>query len=153
MADANTIDKIIALDPCLKYKYKGCFSCDNFPSSGYNNSFSIINTAPKNHQGEHWVLIAGKRGQVVFYDSFGRHFPTYFPNIFQRVDAGDKQLVQLFPTASFVQHPDSYLCGIYCVFVAHHIYNRSLASFPHFATEEDIINFWTNNFTVTRELL
>ena len=51
-----------------------------------------------------------------------------------------------------VQHNDSLLCGIYCLYVAQGIYSSNSVT-PSFATEEDILNFGARKFNMSKSNL
>ena len=57
--------------PLLKYRYRGSFPSDYVPTLD-NDTFAIINTQPRNMQGEHWIMIAKSRHILYFADSLGR---------------------------------------------------------------------------------
>ena len=56
--------------PLVKYRFRGCFPCDYFPTLD-NDTFAIINTKPSNMQAEHWIIIANSRHNLYFADSLG----------------------------------------------------------------------------------
>ena len=148
MVDSDRLRSIVAMDPQLCHRFLGVFSSDTFPEIIKDDHFLILNSAPSNENGEHWLLLAQKDRFLFFYDSFGRDMGSAFPHIYERVRLQGRttSLMQIFPCSGYEQPMDSIACGLYCVFVAHFIYAISESSFPLFATEDDILQFAATNF-------
>ena len=100
---------------------------------------------------------------IVFYDSFGRTLrgPTFRLSVYKqllRVFGTKCKICQYMPSKSFKQSNNSSLCGLYCIFFAHVIYNsRSTTAstfisgkftntFLYYATEEDVLRFGVDCF-------
>lgn len=162
MADNFEISHIVSLDPILRNNFLGCYAQDSLPfiarsiNENYNK-FAIVNTKPQGNIGEHWLLIACRHGVVYLYDSFGREFETNFPTIFEKIENSVTQnveIVQFHPSHGSLQSMDTQLCGLYCIFMAHHIYaskksvqnNEIVFWYPPYATEQDIVRFVADNF-------
>ena len=159
MVENLQITLLVNKDPVLKFKYLGCFSRDTFipPKSG---QFVIVNTLPAESSGEHWLLIASKNKNILLYDSFGRDFETFFPQIFSKIEKHaihtGQCLYQYVPNKVFMQSIDSANCGIYCVFMAHFFCSTKqkrfserdllVSDYPAYATEQDILRFISDNF-------
>ena len=62
--------------PELRFKYMGSYHSDTVPQLT-KYSFAIINSAPINDIGEHWIMIARLDKSYYFADSFGRKRSTY----------------------------------------------------------------------------
>ena len=62
--------------PELRFKYMGSYPSDTVPQLT-KSSFAIINSAPSNDRGEHWIMIARLDKSYYFADSLGRNRSTY----------------------------------------------------------------------------
>ena len=60
----------------LRLKYMGSYPSDKVPQLT-KYSFAIINSAPSNDRGEHWIMIARLNKTYYFIDSLGRKRSTY----------------------------------------------------------------------------
>ena len=155
MVDNHQITLLVNKDPSLKYKFLGCYSRDKFvpPNRG---QFVLVSTEAAQSSGEYWLLIASKNKNIVLYDSFGRDFETFFPNIFSKIKRHailtGQCLYQYKPNDVFMQSIDSTNCGIYCIFMAHFLYSSkqsfklskrklNISDFPAYDTKPDILRF------------
>ena len=159
MVDNIKLADLINKDPLLKFKFRGCYSCDTIPILS-GNQFVIVNTDPFDQPGEHWLLVASKQDTILLYDSFGRDFQQYFGSINNKLEKWTKiskqTIYQYLPSPTLVQPAESPFCGIYCIYIAHFFYRtkKSLkdlntlefCSFPAYATEDDVLRFLTANF-------
>ena len=138
----NERKKVKSLDPCLKHRFLGCFAYNTFPVSGYREGrFAIVNTSPHYYTSGHWLLVACKQ-KLILYDSFGRGFTTFSPEMLNALKNGlcadhNRNIYQLIPSDSSKQTLQSSICAFYCIMTANFLYNYSLDSFPHCMTEED----------------
>ena len=66
--DSNEIEDILSYDK----HFMGCFASNQLPSvaSPFPKSL-IINTAPSNTVGEHWVALVLNKNKCFYFDSFG----------------------------------------------------------------------------------
>ena len=55
--DTFSFLQIIERIPELRFKYMGSYPSDTVPQLT-KDSFAIINSAPSNDRGEHWIMIA-----------------------------------------------------------------------------------------------
>ena len=144
--------------PPLFKKFLGVTSADNFFSNqnraqmqeylaitGQSSLFyQIVNTSSQNQRGEHWVLIAyiivpigsikrsvktARREKFAFFAWDPLGYPM------RRYKAINKRLKMLsgIETRSFeicfpLQNALSNLCGLYCLFMAHHLHQIGLAN-------------------------
>ena len=63
-------------NPELRFKYMGSSPADTVPQLT-KNSFAIINSAPSNERGEHWIMIARLDKNYYFADSLRKKKSTY----------------------------------------------------------------------------
>ena len=68
--------QIIERIPELRFKYMGSYPSDTVPQLT-KYSFAIINSAPSNDRGEHWIMIARLDKSYYCADSLGRKRSTY----------------------------------------------------------------------------
>jgi hypothetical protein len=70
------------------------------------------------------------------------------------INNNDQGIVkQFFPSKSFIQDSNTTLCGLYCIFLAHHLFSNSDADSHHQppplvvnATENTVLQFISNHF-------
>ena len=62
-------------------------------------------------------------------------------------------IYQLIPSDLSKQTLQSSLCAFYCTVTAHFLYNHSLDSFPHYMTEEDVVQFVLSNYVLKNSLI
>ena len=98
--------QIIKRIPELRFKYMGSYTSDTVPQLT-KYSFAIINSAPSNDRGEHWIMIARMDKSYYFADSLGRKRPTY-PFL-------AKKYRRMVPRK--LQKTDN-LCGFYAIYSA-----------------------------------
>ena len=94
--------------PLLKCRYRVSFPSDYVPTLD-DDTFAIINTQPRNVQGEHWTMIANSRQKVYFADSLGREKYSFFK----------QQCKQMMPEP-LQSHPS--VCGFYTIYAAFHLF-------------------------------
>lgn len=107
----------------LKYKFKGVFAADNFPTELPNTDcFVIVNASSSDSYGSHWVLICHRGSELIFSDPLGRALQDYRV-IYTRLLAHHsevKEVLRNTPMQSIV----SNMCGLYCIYIAHSIFNK-----------------------------
>ena len=69
--------QIIERIPELRFKHMGFYPSDKVPQLT-KYSFAIVNSAPSNDRGEHWIMMARLDKTYYFADSLGRKRTTYF---------------------------------------------------------------------------
>ena len=146
--DSNTLVKMIAFCPDLKFIFHGVYPRDCLIRLPLK-SFQIVNTDPLGTPGEHWLLLCRLTdGSILFYDSFARNLATSFTAIYKRIRQIFPKCTirQLMPSHTFQQPDDSSFCGLYCIFMAQFIFSGKLGTFPPYATEEDLLRFMSSNF-------
>ena len=159
MVDKEQINKVISFGPFLKHLFVGCFAYDTFPVRGYRDGrFAIVNTSPHYYTSGHWLLVACKQNKLIIYDSFGRDFTTFFPQMLNALKNGlcadhNTNIYQLLPSDLSKQTLQGSLCAFYCIVTAHFLYNHSLDSFPHYMTEEDVIQFFLSTYDLKYSLI
>ena len=104
--DNFSLLQIIERIPELRFKYMGSYPSDTVPQLT-KYSFAIINSAPSNDRGEHWIMIARMDKSYYFADSLGRKRSTY-PFL-------TKKFRQMVPRK--LQKTDN-LCGFYAIYSA-----------------------------------
>ena len=102
-------------------------------------------------QSGHWLLVACKQHKLILYDSFGREFTTFFPEMLNALKNGlcadpNTSIYQLIPSDLSKQTLRSSLCAFYCIVAAHFLFNHFLDSFPQYMTVEDVVKFVLSNY-------
>ena len=108
--DNFAVQQIINRIPLLKFRYLGSFHSEYVPTLD-NDNFAIINTQPKNVQGEHCIMIANFRHEFYFAGSLGCKRYSFFNN--------NQHYKQMMP-APLQSHPS--VCGFYTKNAAFHLF-------------------------------
>ena len=106
--DNDSLQQIINRIPLFKYRHHGSFPSD-YVSTLDNDTFAIINTQPRDMQGEHWTMIANSRQKLYFADSLGC----------KRCNFHKQQYEQMIPK-TLQSHPSG--CGFYTKYAASHLF-------------------------------
>ena len=106
----SAIETTLQRDKVTKPIYGGVCARDELPAHVRYPSLFVLNTKPRNHNGEHWLAIYyDKNGHADFFDSYG-HDPAYFQL--------KTYLQQTSTTYSYnkkcIQGLSSF-CGYYCI--------------------------------------
>ena len=104
--DNVSLQQTIIRIPRLKYRYLGSSPSDNLPTLD-DKTFAIINTQTSFMQGEHWIMIANSRQNLLFADSLGRGKYSFLK----------QHCKQMMPQA-LQSHPS--VCGFYKMNAAFH---------------------------------
>ena len=87
-------------------KYGGILASDELKYAKPGKMY-VVNTKPRRHPGEHWIVLDWSRRLPYFFDSFG-HSPKYYG--FPPMQHWKKHL----------QDPNSDTCGLYCIYYVMH---------------------------------
>ena len=104
--DNVSLQQIINRILMLKCRYFSLFPFDYVPILP-NETFAILITQPSNMQGEHWVMIANSRHEMLFADSLCR--PSFLK----------QQYKQMMPG---LQHSHPRVWGFYMIYAAFHLF-------------------------------
>ena len=108
----NVVEMILNRDIISRNSFLGAFARNELPKI-YNYPASLIlNTEPRNSEGEHWLAIYfDKKRTCEFYDSFGKH-----PNYYGIYEYLKKYSTSIKYNNRKVQSNVSPYCGLYCIF-------------------------------------
>lgn len=112
--DKTTLENIISQIPALKYKYLGTFAADEIPIIK-ENTFVIVNTDLRYQPGTHWIMLAKKKGKILFGDSLGRPL-EYYKNIRLYGDRVTELVTRKLQTVP--------LCGFYAIYFAWAVFSN-----------------------------
>lgn len=151
--DLTALCKIIKNSKILRYKFMGVFAANQFPPLR-NNTFQIINTQESNKPGEHWIMMARRSGNILYFgDSLGKDLVSYRPifnqcqkhyNLCPAVFSGQhiktKKCSWILKklTQKKLQY-SNMLCGAFCIYFAHLVFCRNHHS--KIFTEFDVLTF------------
>ena len=124
--DEDEINSLIHACKLLKYKFCGVFAADNFPLKLSQNRFIIVNVSSSDSIGTHWTLLCRKNGNYIFADPLGQKLTSY-KCLYNRLASAalDIQHVYELLRNQPIQTQNSILCGLFCIYVAHYIYNNT----------------------------
>ena len=106
--DNVSLQQILNRLPLLKYRNRGSFLSDYFPTLD-NQTFAIIIPQPSNMQGEHWIMIANCPQILYFADSLCRKKYSFLKQHYE----------QIMP-APLQSHPS--VCRFYTIYAAFHLF-------------------------------
>ena len=135
--DSNEIEDILSYDK----HFMGCFASNQLPSvaSPFPKSL-IINTAPSDTVGEHWVALVLQRKKCFYFDSFGlpvmNHSILHFLRKYKKVSYSDV----------CIQNTFSEYCGKFCIAFIKYVYSKY--SYNQFIDNFDFINLYKNDLIV-----
>ena len=165
--DNISLKKVAMQSGLTHYTFRGIWSCDNFPKLNEKDGkkktltlctvikFQIINSAPSNTSGQHWLLLIAininGKNKLFVWDCLGR--PIAFYNDFY------SRLVKLYGRAPGgftsihlpLQNVCSNLCGLCCLYLVHYLVKypfNVLTLHKNYkllqTTEIDIVRFFNN---------
>ena len=123
--------------PHLKFKFAGVYAADNFPIKLDKNTFVVVNSDNSDQEGTHWVVYCRTGENYAFGDPLGLFLHNY-KNIYERLVFADLNVIQLIDYP--LQPPTSNLCGLYCIYIAHHVFGENFPTIPTI-TETGLIRF------------
>ena len=124
--DEDEINSLIQACKLLKYEYCGVFAADNFPLKLSKNRSIIMNVSSSDSIGTHWTLLYRKNGNYIFADPLGQKLTSY-KCLYNRLASAalDIQNVYELLRNQPIQTEYFILCGLFCIYVAHYIYNNT----------------------------
>ena len=123
MIDEDYINNLVRRCKQLKYKFHGVFAAYSFPMKFSNNSFILNNYSTSISIGTHWTLLCRKDQKYIFADPLGHKLLSY-KNIHNRL-ASSNELLTVYELLRKqpIQKQNSILCGLFCIYIAHFIFN------------------------------
>ena len=112
----SQLDKIITSDLILRRQFCGIFAVDKLVNKVLkNNCGYIINTAKSTDSegGEHWLLVYVKKGEVKFFDSYGKDYTEYGEQIKKWVLSANYPIEN---NIKVIQSTRSINCGLFVLF-------------------------------------
>ena len=97
--DEDNLNSLIQRCSELKYKFRGVYAADNFPTNLTYNSFIIVNISTSTLIGTHWTFLCPLDTSL--------NVNTVY------------ELLRNQPT----QKQNSILCGLFCIYIAHIIFS------------------------------
>ena len=124
--DEDKINSLLQACKLLKFKFCGVFAVDNFPLELSQNIFNIVNVSSSDSIGTHWTLLCRKNGNYIFADPLGQK-QTSYKCLYNRLASAalDIQNVYELLRNHPIQTQNSILCGLFCIYVGHYIYNKT----------------------------
>ena len=103
----------------LKYKFRGVYAADTFPTNFTDKSFIIVKISTLASVGTHWIFLCRKNQKFIFADPLGQTLSTY-KHLQSRIASNfnvntEFELLRNQP----IQKQNSILCGLFCIYVAH----------------------------------
>ena len=129
----QTIDDILLTDKHTRKNYLGTFAFNEKPSIRNYPSCFILNTEPRNQDGEHWLAFYFDKERICyFFDSFGNT-----PSFYKLQSYIRKNSKKSFFNSKRIQGFKPY-CGLYCIF---------FLLFATYKNLEDFFSVFSDNFT------
>ena len=83
----------------------------------------IVNTSKSDSLGTHWIVICNRRNILYFADPLGLPLWQY-TNLFKRLNEKFHQVTEIM-TNYPMQDSNSTMCGSFCFYIAHLIYDKN----------------------------
>ncbi len=141
------------LDRAIKPYFCGTYSLDGlltqlkYSLKSSQQNLAIFNIEPSSKKGLHWLLLSLKNKELIVFDSFGKH-PSFYSqnlaNFLATLSGGEPPKLAPFR----LQSDFSRLCGVYCIYVAHHL--GAGAKFESLFSKFSQINLSENDLRVLR---
>ena len=103
--NSSQINRIMEKDPYAGPRYGGTFAVDQLPAALRTRTGYIVNTAPSNHSGIHWIAVYCGDTMDEYFCSYGSDPP---PEVVQALKRG-------FKHTHGITQGSSDLCGYYCI--------------------------------------
>ena len=141
--DEDQIFDLIQRCKHLKYYFVGIYGADNFPLNLEKDRFIIVNSGKANTPGQHWLLLATTSypGMMYYADPLG--FPiNYYADVQSRINAHPTSLAvtNLIQGKEPLQSLNSQMCGLFCIYIAHFLYNKQFFQIPQIS-EIQLLDF------------
>lgn len=167
---ANQIENALAANNITSQHTLGVFSADEAENAWrvalfdpYQTWVSVVNTAPGQHPGQHWLLLVyrGIGRKPVFFDTYGQNVITYGEDIKKTVNiiCQRSNEPEYERNEMQIQTNNSSVCGHYCLYVAFMLCKypmcplewilRKFSPYDQESNDETILEWVTNNFCVT----
>ena len=138
--DEDEINNLVQACTLLKYKFRGVFAADNFPVNLSHNSFIIVNVSTSQSVGRHWTLFCQRNGKYIFADPVGQNLASY-KQLHNRLASSADKIQTVYELLRYqpIQKPESLLCGLFCIYIAHYLFGEkeilkmSVVDLIHFA--------------------
>ena len=123
--DEDEINNLVQACKLLKYKFRGVFAAENFPVNLSHNSFIIVNVTTSQSIGTHWTLFCWRTGKYIFADPLGQNLASY-KNLHNRLASSADNIQTVFELLKNqpIQKPNSILCGLFCIYIAHYLFDE-----------------------------
>ena len=123
--DEDEINNLVQACKLLKYKFRGVFAADNFPVYLSHNSFIIVNVSTSQSIGPHWTLFCRRNGKYIFADPLGQNLASN-KNLHNRLASSADNIQTVFELLRNqpIQKPNSILCGLFCIYIAHYLFDK-----------------------------
>lgn len=119
--DEIQLQRLINKCAHLKHKFRGIYAANQIPLRLAPNTFIIANASNSSSPGTHWTFLGNIKNKLIFADPLGYTMKDY-SNIYKRLDGIQ---VQEWSKNLQMQPMDSNLCGLYCIYIAHMVYNST----------------------------
>ena len=133
MIDELQLDTLINKCKHLKYKFTGVYAADNFPPNLKNGNFILVNSDKATQMGTHLLLLCNRNNKYLFADPLGLPLNNY-PHVRDRLSFADLAVTEI------IQAPLQNLCGLYCIYIAHYVFDAEFPIIPCI-TEQELIRF------------
>ena len=121
--DEDNLNSLIQRCSELKYKFRGVYAADNFPTNLTDNSFIIVNISTSASVGTHWILLCQKDQKIIFADPLGQTLSSYKHLQSRIVSNFNVNTVYELLRNQPIQKQNSILCGLFCIYIAHIIFS------------------------------
>ena len=137
MIDELQLGTLINKCKHLKYKFAGVYAADNFSPNLKNGNFIIVNSNKATQMGTHWLLLCNRNNKYLFADPHGLPLNNY-PHVRDRLSFADLGVTEIIQAP--LQNLNSNLCGLYCIYIAHYVFDADFPIIPYIS-EQELLRF------------
>ena len=116
----------------MKYKFAGVYAADSFSPNLKHGNFIIVNSDKATQMGSHWFLLCNRKNKYLFADPLG--LPLNYPHVRDRLSFADLGVTEIIQAP--LQNLNSNLCGLYCIYIAHYVFDADFPIIPYIRDQE-----------------
>ena len=102
-----------------------------------NGNFIIVNSDKATQTGTYWLLLCNRNNKYLFADPLGLPLNNY-PHVRNRLSFADLGVTEIIQAP--LQNFNSNLCGLYCIYIAHYVFDADFHLIPYIS-EQELLRF------------
>ena len=120
-------------------RFCGVFAADNFPRLS-DNCLAVDHASISTSSGSHWLPICNYKKTIYSADPLGQALDCYHFVYTRLLQFYFEEEVVQFLRLQPIQNPNSKLCALFCIYIAHIIFTKSYP-YVHYMNDDDLLRF------------